>query len=423
MHRIYTAAEEALASGNTKQAQALLEEIRQKDSDEKKVEALAAKVDSLIKAETNRNILAALFEQAQKEATAGNWEAAITTYETLLQQDGAYKDAPAKLEILRRQLAEKQVRAKLEEDYDAGMSALREQNWTAAILAFENALKADENFRDARKRLEEAERELKNESAEAIVARYYVDGVSALNRNDLGSALAALEKVRRLNPRYRNVADLLEEIDQQLQQKAKAAAVSSEQIENLYQVALAALEKNDYMPAVVALEKVQLLQPNYREVVTRLAEARAQLTIVGKNAAESGAGSSLLTVSGAIAAIILFPLIGFAALSPATRARLQLLRGNFLAAAQIYEKILSRRPDRVKLYPLLANIYLIIRRHDAQAMKIYQAVLNLNIATQKREEINAIVAQKYLTEGRTDSDAIAVFENALKSERLKQNHG
>jgi len=425
--RLSAAIEAALTSGNTKQAQALLEEIRKKESDEKKIAALAAKVDSSIKVETNRNILAALYEQAQKETAAGNWEAAITTYETLLQQDGAYKDASAKLEVVRQQLTEKQIQAQLEEDYAAGMSARREQNWTAAILAFEKVLKVDEKFSEARQRLEEAERHLEEENTEAIVARYYADGVSALNRNDLSSALAALEKARRLNSRYRNVADLLKEIDQRLQQKSKPAAlatVASEQIESLYQEAIAAAEQNDWMHAVIALEKVQLLQPNYRDAVTRLAEARTQLIIIGKNiAGESGSGSSLLAVGGAIAALVIFPLIGVAALAPATRARFYLLRGNLLAAAQLYEKILSRRPDRVKLYHLLANIYLLMRRHDEQAMKIYKTVLNLNLATQRRDEINAIVAQNYLTEGRTDSDAIAVLENALKTERLKHNHG
>jgi hypothetical protein len=71
----------------------------------------------------------------------------------------------------------------------------------------------------------------------------------------------------------------------------------------------------------------------------------------------------------------------------------------------------------------LANIYLLLGRHDEQALKIYKAILQLNIATPKRDEINTIVAQNYLTEGRTDSDAIEVLENALKAERLKQNHG
>jgi len=193
----------------------------------------------------------------------------------------------------------------------------------------------------------------------------------------------------------------------------------------LYQEALAAVAQENWMPAVVALEKLQLLQPNYRDAVTLLAESRAQLMVAGKNMASSGrtgsSTSSLLVIGGVIAALAAFPLIGFAVFSPAARARLHLLRGNLLAAAQLYEKILSRHPERVRLYSILANIYLLLRRQDEQALKVYKAILNLNLATQKREEINAIVSQKYLTEGRTDSDAIEVLENALKIERRKQN--
>ncbi|MCG3121137.1 MAG: hypothetical protein ALAOOOJD_04115 [bacterium] len=422
--RLYVAAEQALTQGNTKQAQTLVEELRQKNLSEKEVQTLAAKIDSSVKVETNRNALATLYEQAQKETAAGQWDAAITTYEALLQQAGTYKDTPAKLEMARQRLAEQQKQAQVEEDYTAGQSALREKNWTMAILAFEKVLKSDENFRDARKRLSEAERELEDESTETVVARYYVDGVAALNRNDLGNALAALEKVRRLNASYRNVNNLLEEIDQRLQQQAKPlATVATEKIENLYQEALAARAQEDWLQAMVALEKLQLLQPNYRDVVTLLAEARAQVSVAGRNAAAAGdSGSVWPAIGGVLVALVMLPVLGFIVFSSSTRARLHLLRGNLLAAAQLYEKILARHPDRVKLYPLLANIYLLMHRQDERAMKIYQAVLNLNIATQKRDEINAIVAQNYLTEGRTDSDAIAVLENALKTERRKQNY-
>lgn len=426
--RLQLAAEEAMRQGNLEQAQSLVEELQRQDPEQNKPVKLAAQVDSLKKFETNQKIWTALYEQAQRETAAGNLAAAITTYEALLQQNNAYKDAPAQLENLKQQLAAQQTQAKLEEDYATGTAALREKNWTAAILAFEKVLQTDENFRETRERLAEAERALKNESAENIVARYYVDGVDALNRNDLGSALAAFERVRRLNSRYRNTSELLAQIEQRLQQQTQTVAApapaNGEVIENLYQEALAARSQENWMQAVVALEKLQLLQPNYRDAITLLAESRAQLLLAGKKPVErEPAGYSLLSIGGALAVIVLLPLLGYAVFSPTARARFHLLRGNLLAAAQIYEKILLRHPERVRLYPLLANLYLLMRRQDEPAMKIYKAILNLNIATQKREEINALVAQNYLTEGRTDSDAIAVLESALKAERLKHNQG
>jgi tetratricopeptide (TPR) repeat protein len=417
--RLHAAAEEALATGNLKEAQSLLDEIQKKSFDQKKAEALAVKVDSASRLEASRH---ALYEQAQREAAAGNPEAAVAAYELLLQQAGVYKDASAKLEHARQQMAAKQIQAQLEADYEAGLSALREKNWTAAILSFEKVLKVDEKFREARKKIDEAERELKAENTETVVARYYVDGIDALNRNDLASALAAFERVRRLNSRYRNVNALLEEIEQRLQAQAKPAALASGQVDSLYQQALTAAGKKDWLPAVIALEKLQLLQPNHRNAEALLAEARARLSSGDKIVAENAAGDSWRNAAGMIVAVVMLPLIGMIVFSKSTRARLHLLRGNLTAAAQLYEQILARHPQRVKLYPILANLYLLIQRHDEQAMKIYKAVLNLNIATQRRDEINALVAQKYLTEGRTDSDAIEVLENALKSERLKQAH-
>jgi tetratricopeptide (TPR) repeat protein len=303
------------------------------------------------------------------------------------------------------------------------MSAWRERNWTLAILSFEKVLAVDADFGEASKRLEDAKRALDNESTEAVTARYYVDGVAAMDRDDLGGALAAFEKVRKLNSRYRNTNELLQEVEQRLRQKTKPAAAiaaSPQQMEALYQEATSARAKKDWLQAVVALEKLQLLQPDYHDAALLLAEARANL-LVAERSSPDDAGGALGYAVGVCVAVI-FPVLGFVMLSPATRARIHLLRGNLLAAAQLYENILSRHPGRVKFYPILSNIYLLIGRHDEKAMKVFKTILDLNIATQKREEINAIVAQRYLTEGRTDSDAITVLENALKAERLKQNY-
>jgi len=165
-----------------------------------------------------------------------------------------------------------------------------------------------------------------------------------------------------------------------------------------------------------------MVQPNYRDTEGLLAEARANFRLAGKSV-EAGeeTGNSSFIVGGAIAATLLFPLLGFIALSPATRARFHLLRGKYTAAAQIYERILVRHPNRVKLYSLLASIYLLMGRRDEQAMKIYKMILQLHLTSGNREEISSIVAQNYLTEGRTDSDAIEVLESALKAEQRKQS--
>ena len=100
------------------------------------------------------------------------------------------------------------------------------------------------------------------------------------------------------------------------------------------------------------------------------------------------------------------------------RARLYMLRGNYAAAALIYENALTKNPGKLKLYPKLAHIYLLSGRNDETAIKVFKTVLKLNLETNERNEMHTIV-RNYLHAGRTDDDAIAALENALRSEQQK----
>jgi len=430
LQRLYDAAQKAVAGGNLRQAKAQLEQIRAKKPGYKNVEAKLAELDSQLNAETQKTTLTSMYEQAQKHAANGNFELAITAYESITQQDGNYKDVRARLEAARQQLAQKQLDEKVEAQYAAGLAALRVRNWTRAILSFEQVLEADRNFRDARRRLTEAQNGLDRESTETVVARYYAEGVSDMNKNDLGGALAAFEKVRRINPNYRDVANLYAEVDAALSKKVEVIAgtkpspAAPAKVDSIYQAGLTAFERKDWMPALVAFEKVQLLQPNYRDIVDRLAEARARLETAKRSdvVAEAGeSGGKALYIGGALAALVLLPLIGAVVFSPAARARLHLMRGDYVAATQIYEHLLVRHPDKVKLYLALAKLYLLMGRKDESAVKVYKMVLQLNLATSNRDEMSTIVAQSFLTEGRTDTDAIEVMESALKAEQRRQS--
>ena len=434
LERLYAAAEKAQATGNWRGAKALYEQIRAKNAAYKNVDSKTAELDSLLNAETKKTNIAALYDQAVKQAGDGNLDLAIAGFENVLQQSGGnYKDAKTRVEAARQQLTQKQLNDKLESEYTAGMASLRVRNWTRAILAFENVQALDKNYRDARKRLSEAQNGIERESAENIVARYYADGVASMNKGDIGGAVAAFEKARRINPNYRDLPNLLAEVENALQKRppldakteTPAPAVVRTKLDTLYQLGVAAAASNDWMQAVVNFEKVQFLQTNYRDVSGQLAQARAHLTLAVKTSrpAQTASGSNVSFYFGSVAALIVLPLLGFAAFSPATRARLHLMRGNYADAAQIYEKWLGRHPDKVKHYAALANIYLLLGRHDDNALKAYKMVLQLNLTTTKRDEMSTIVAQNYLTEGRTDSDAIEVLESALRAEQRRQQQG
>lgn len=332
-------------------------------------------------------------------------------------------------EAARTQAAPKREEQLLEERYAEGMAALKQREWTRAIVAFEKVLGQNASYKDARKRLAEAQRELDRESAETIAARYYADGVAAMNRKDLGGALAAFEKVQRVNPNYRNLKELLAEVEQRLARSSEPGAIAAEaaprtDLDSLYQQAERAMLQEDWMAAVITLEKLQILQPNYRDVAPRLQEARLKLnaprTPAEKSAPAGEAGTSSWPWTGGLALMFVVPLLGALLFSPHARARYQMFRGNYSGAMLIYEKQLARHPGRTRYYAPLANLYLLLGHRDERALKVFKTVLQLNLPVPNRDEINGIVAQQFLTEGRTDSDAIEVLENALRAERQKQ---
>ncbi|GEM_PF-1763541 len=363
----------------------------------------------------------ALYKQALKDERDNKWTKAIAAYEKLLRQVGDYEDARAKLEQTRQKL---QQRGHLESEYAAAQAAFNNRRWTYAIVAFERILEAEQNFRDARQKLALAQKNLKRERVENIVARYYADATLGMSRSDFGMARAALQKVRELDSTYQDVSGQLIKIETLLRQQSEPAiaATAPALTDSLYRDGLAAFQKEDWLRAVISFEKLHLVQPEYRDAGNYLAQARenigkTQFTAASVTRRESGQTSYY--AGGIFAVLVLLSAIGWIGSLPNPRARFHLWRGNYLAAAKIYEKTLERHPHQVKLFLPLAEIYLRLRKNDESAMRVYKTILQLNLATRRREAINAIVAQKYLSDGRMDEDAIMVLEEALKAEQYK----
>jgi tetratricopeptide (TPR) repeat protein len=338
--------------------------------------------------------------------------------------DESAQNAGSQLPKTSQRHAAEQLEKAPEIDYAIGMAAYRAKNWSRAIIAFEKVQQVSQKFRDVDRRLAYAHKNLARESQERIVARYYAEGVIAMNRNDFGWALSAFEQVSRLDSNYREVRSQLANIAMTLQRKTvlDTLLATTVSLGSLYEEALAAMDKADWAGAATVLKKLCLLQPDYRDAIELLVRARINLekSKSGSNGVAATGDKTFFYLGGAFAGLIVLAALGLIGFSPAARARLHLLRGNPADAAQIYEKMLQRHPERVKLYLPLANIYLNLGKRDEHAMRAYKMILQLNLATRHREEINTIVAQRYLTEGRMDTDAIEVLENALQAELRNQ---
>jgi tetratricopeptide (TPR) repeat protein len=356
--------------------------------------------------------------------------------------------------------------AEAENEYVAGRAAMRVRDWKRAIEAFKRAVELSPDYRDARKRLAEARTILNNEEIEAVAARYYDEGVAAMNRNDTDGALDAFEKVSRINRRYRDLEELYARLEGRLPRPqapdsaatrnpvvifnalpadtgkkfiaaqadfpaanadssthSETAVVASVNLDSLYRQALAAFERDDWKSAVIAFERITFVQPNYRNLDDLVAVARANLLRQAKTAqlpAGSVDAKILTPVLGLIiAAIIGLALLGLFVVSPTGRARLYRWQGDNIAAALLYERMIAQKPNRVKLYSALAEIYLRLKRDDSTAMRIFEKVLALNLPTRHRAELRAIVVQQ----DRNESPGASETVDADKKDGTQQTSG
>ncbi len=235
-------------------------------------------------------------------------------------------------------------------------------------------------------------------------ARLYAEGLAALDQEDFANALAAFEQIRAVDPAYRDVIDRIRNLEtiQQQQQDAAYAQIWNAQMDSLYRSARGHESRNDWQRAIADFEELERRQPGYRDVSSRLERARASLTPEKPPAftpPQLTQQSTTPYLIGAAIAIVVLPLLSFIMFSSTTRSRYYLLRGNYAAAASIYEGMLARHPQREKLYLPLAHIYLLLGRRDEQALTVYNAVLRLNLATPNREIMKEIVAKNQPAKG------------------------
>jgi len=119
--------------------------------------------------------------------------------------------------------------------------------------------------------------------------------------------------------------------------------------------------------------------------------------------------------------IVILALLVIAAawFSPEYKIRYLMWRGNYRKARKIIEPLLAENPERLSLYRHLAEIYYFENRKDKQALRIFEIILRLKIPFQWKNEIFPLVAKYYISEGRTDSEALEIVEKAVERELLR----
>lgn len=223
--------------------------------------------------------LAELYAEAQRVAKTGNWQAVINIFQRIAAIDPAYPDPDGLLTGAQARLAEKELEQVAAAAYSQGLRHLDARDWAAAIAAFERAEAAQPGYQQTSALLARARRSLAEqqatERAAAELAQAYRAASERLAAGQTAEAARALEELLRRAPGYQDAETLLAQARQTLADRA-AAEQRRAQLADAYRRGSEALAAHDWDTAIARLTQVAGLEPGYRDVAARLAEARRQ---------------------------------------------------------------------------------------------------------------------------------------------------
>jgi serine/threonine protein kinase/outer membrane protein assembly factor BamD (BamD/ComL family) len=265
------------------------------------------------RAEEARQRAAELFREARLEIEGEKWVEAIGKLHQVLKIEPDFKEAGEKLDYALQQLQLRELYARGRELYQAG-------DWRAALESFEQIRGREKDYKDVTELISEAERRIKQEEAEKRrleeLDKLYREARAAAETEEWAVAVQHLEAIIRLDPEndtakadlesagqqkylsdlyssaqqhykagrlpealkffrlvidkqkdYKDATHLAEEIDKKIKQ---------EQTDRLYQEAISAAGSENWAKAINSLEGVLKLDPQHAGARTSLDRTRQQ---------------------------------------------------------------------------------------------------------------------------------------------------
>ena len=203
-----------------------------------------------------------LYDSAARALAEGDWQRVISLCGQLLEIDPAHPEAVHLLtqahEALRRQRAEGQG-VRTEQLLHQAEDALADGRFGDAVESYQAALDSNPDLTVARRGLERAQKE-------RDAAALYRAAQADMDAERWDDAAARLDELLASAPNYRDAAELQVQAAAQRERQARLAG--------WYDVAMAALARQDWPAGVQALEHVVAAAPGYRDAAARLVEAR-----------------------------------------------------------------------------------------------------------------------------------------------------
>lgn len=353
----------------------------------------------------------------------GNYTEAVNLFSKVVKEDANFKDIADKLYQSQIRLAQKKEEQTLYAKKEEQSLSVNNNNEEQSLnVDKKNDKPRSKKINPPKSTPKVIKKSANNYPREEKIGEHYQRGLSALRKDDWRGAIYNFLKVKKMNPNYRDINSRLMEA-----RLGMESAKEMEEVAKFYNHALTEFNEGKWLKAIIYFEKAKMLYPGYKDIELKIVEAKKHLKKInnGKNTNSfkevnnKNYKKNNWTVAGLICSAILLPLAIFVLSSPAIRARYYLLKGQYNRASQLYEHILSKHPEKTKIYISLANIYLVNNRNDEMALKVYHAALQNKINPSMKEKIISIVANEYLKKNVIDDNSVDLLTHALQSEMKK----
>ncbi len=414
----------------------------------------------------NQQKIDTLFQQGMASVQNQKLSEATNIFDEIIALSPGHEEAAKQLDRLNSQLAQRKEQRdeQIQPLYKQAKIYMNEGNWTEAIKYLQRIKNIQQDYIDVNKLLSQAqESQYQHLLNEQKIVSLYAKGTENFQGGNFTLALAHLEKVAELDPDYKDVqsriqaarwemkraSDLTDRSSKDLDgtfpefnddfqfnsntyssgdlnsqqfvaQRSQQldAAIDSQLVHNYYEEALDLMEKQQWQGAIIYLEKTKLIKPNYKSTDFLLNHAKQNIEIMEMTAGKESStgskqGSPFTLIFALLASIVALP-VAILSISPASRAKYFILLRKYDRAREIYERMLSKKPNNIKLYITLANIYINENRVDEVAVRIFERAIQYNDSL--KVQLEPIVARYYLQKAKSSATPKSLIQGVLKEE-------
>ncbi|MCK5429564.1 MAG: tetratricopeptide repeat protein, partial [Anaerolineales bacterium] len=224
-----------------------------------------------------------MYDEARQLHQAQEWQAVVIVFSEINLLEPDYPDTEGLLASAQEEVTLLERRRELENLYSRALEEMDAGNWDQAHRLFTQVLGADPGYEDAKRLSALAEKEIQRLEAVSqqreVISTLYQEALDLYNAGSWQAALSKLDEIHSLDPGFSDPEDIRIKAGAQVQNEER-----KELLARWYDEAEAHYHKGEWMQALELYEQILALDPNYRDIETKLTEAQRQQQLAGQYA-------------------------------------------------------------------------------------------------------------------------------------------